>query len=211
MLLEKPWSNAAGITYNSLEVQRVLSMCLPIAVVVKLPRMMETVETGQVFTDLLLYFPADGQVIIFDYTIAKLCEIKFYATKDAFPNSNGTQRKVVINDYKYAVELTPFAILHSSQCPNVAIGSFMIHCNATAGVSGIEIRCHYNDRERDKEFVELFWFDGGNESTLEFKKIAEWKPIRENKTLLWESKQGSPFISELYHIDEYFAEDDKED
>jgi hypothetical protein len=206
LLLEKPYVIQNKIIYKSNEVLRTLSMDLPVAVVVHLPRSGLGHGEG---TDILLYFPQDGQAVIFDYTIGDAGLVKWFRpVRDAFPLVSGETRKCSVKEYKYAVELCPFLILHHAPCPNKIIASFMIDCNSSAGVSGIEIRITYDNDHRENEKVELYWYDGGNESTADFTKIAEWTPQRTEKSLTWHSDQGVPFVSKLFGIRGYFTEEE---
>jgi hypothetical protein len=218
LLLDKPMFRASSLpehrhtldlVYRTSEIVRVLSMDIPAVLVLKLPRHLG----HENFTDILLYFPQDGQASVFDYTVCRgKCAINFYGTFDAFPNPNDVNRKIRAERYKYAVELLPFATIHASACPDRALAAFLIDCNPHAGVSGIEILVDYDNNRRENEKVRLQWYNGGNEATLEFKPIAEWVPQHgegSEVSLTWMSKQGKPFRGKLSNIREYFSEDNE--
>lgn len=206
------------LVYRSHEIQRVMAMGIPAAVIVKLPRMASPgVYPLQASTDILLYFIRSGEVSVFDLTVNdvrrtnKGCDIKFYGTYDAFPEED-KPRKFTFNRFDYSVELSPFLIIHSSPAPDESRGSFMINCEAHAGVTGVEVIVDYFNDKRESEAVELHFYHGGNESTLEFQQIARWVPNRdkEKRLLTWSSESGSPFLSQLYHVRGYHEEPENE-
>lgn len=217
IILEKPYWSArdSKFVYWSREIQRVLGMDLPAAMVIRLPSIASPFEP---YTHILVYFPQSGKAMVFDCTINDVkrkyagCDIKFYGLFDAW------QRKHVatgvdlsqVKIYNYAVELCPFLTLHSSPCPDKTLASFMIDCEASAGVTGIEVLTEYDNNNRESESVELRWFHGGNECTLEFQPIAKWLPERDlkNKVLTWKSDKGlASFFDRLPHINNYHSKD----
>lgn len=188
-LNEPHWTGPSNsiFEYGTSEISRVLSMGLPAAVVVKLPRM-----GRQVFlessTDLLLYFPMPNQVRIFEYTIGDTrrhnqgCDIRYYGTYDASPE-DGKPRKATCARYNYVVELMPFLTLHSAKCPDKTETSIIIEHGYSNGTQ-LEMFIAYDNDNREKESIELRWHSGYN---YPVKRVATWFPDMspDNSILTW--------------------------
>jgi len=179
--------------------------------------MSRDVFVQQAFTDLLLYFFRSGQAFVFDYTLNDVrrkyqgCDIRFYGYYDAFPE-DGKPRPFDVSEFRYAVELSPFLILHHAPCPDKTLASFMIDCNATAGVSGFELLINYDNDNRENESLELLWFDGGNDGNAEFKSIGKWRSDRDRELgiLTWRSHQGLPAPFKLPSIRGFFSDEEEQ-
>lgn len=217
------------ITYVSEEIERVLGMSLPAAVVVQLPRIGGGMFM-QASTDILLYFPTSGQVIVFDETLCdprrkqQGTDINYYGTFDCYPkyreptasgrvlglafdhniDPNHRPRKIKnVPRYNYSVELMPFLVLHGAPCPNQCKASFIIDFEGQ-----LEISIDYDDDNRDKEVLELLYGPDDGEK----KHIASWRPDRdkEKQLLTWTSTEGTTWAKTLPHIRGYHEEDDYE-
>lgn len=203
-------------------------MDLPVAVVISLPKIGSfSPLSHRSFTDILLYFPMPGQVMVFDYTIGDLrrvnkgADIKYYGTFDVDPKTSKlnvpgriagiaidhgidiehTPRKTKIKRYNYTVELSPFLTLHGAPCPNIVDAYFVINAMYS---SKLIIKIDYNDNNRELEKITLFF--GG---LFEKKTIAVWQPNRSNyddiEIYTWDSSSGYS-VRELPMIRGYFEE-----
>lgn len=216
--LNQPWYDKEKneIHYVSGEVARVLSMTVPVAVVLQLPRHSNP-PFGQASTDLLLYFPTSSQVSVFEETVndprrtQKGCDIRYYGTFDAFP-TDGKPRVKLVTKYRYVLDFMPFLVLHGAPCPSKSKAIFKIECG-DVGVSGIEVVVNYDNENREKESIELVWYDGGNESTAERKHIATWYPSRskDRSILTWATKpnEGAPWAEQLAWIKGYMEPEEE--
>lgn len=193
------------ITYVSDEVESVLARDIPVAVVIQLPRHLQSDPFSRAFTDLLLYFPCSGRVMVFEYTLSHRCDIKYCADIAVIPHED-----IVVENYKYAAEISPFLILHGAPCPDQTWAHFKLPCGLGATV---DISIRYDDRQRENESLEIVWKEHSSVgfTTLTTRSLGIWTPVRTESMLIWKCNRGLPFLSKLYGIKGYFSEDDDEE
>ena len=197
-----------GPAFSSNEVQRVLSMGIPVAVVVKLPSVGGTFQPNK--TDLLLYFPSMYSVSIYEYTRNQgRAEFKFIG--------HCGDDVELPDTYQYTIELTPFLIAHGdSRNDGNTIFSFFIDC-ASVGYKALELRLLYKDKDRNDEWLELYWWPDDSRSS-KGELIARWTPrdhidkdSHYNSYLVWKTTEGKKLKKdeEVPHIRGYHQEDDE--
>jgi hypothetical protein len=174
------WSTKDGVptfVFESEEVQRVLAMGLPAAVVVKLPRFGSLSCGGmETTTDILLYFPEAGRVVVYEQTANEPLrkvgnDIKFFGK---FQDNFDVEPFPELKRYDYTVELAAFG--NRPPTHKVCRVSYLIHFEPMCGVAWVRLDCDHDDDYRDNEKFSVSVAFGGNEGTVETKPVATWLP-----------------------------------
>ena len=181
--------------YEIEEIIRALCMDIPVALVLRLPRTYEDIG----YTDILIYFPESSHIIIYDcnrygykYNIKKIIEI-----------DDWQEESELIKKYQYAIQLSPFL-----QPNKEGTYSYFIPI-ATVGERILEIRLKYLDDDREKEWLEIWYYDDSKWRCKEPKQLGIWnytKTTLNSKSVLnWINSEGESLKEgeEVPHINRY--------
>jgi hypothetical protein len=210
-IIEKGLRPERGIDrfFDSLEIVKVLSMDIPVALVVELPRRGRTFETPiPDFADIILCFPCHSCVHAYLYSVKD----GKYHFKDLGKYGNGEEHSKVkdkmIKEYKYVVSLRPF-LHHIENKTGIVKFRFQI---SDIGFDVIEITIFFDDDNRENEWVNIDYCEGSNESDYWSgegrKHIA--KLVRKNTKngYVWESVEEKPEIDELPFVRGYMSQEE---
>jgi hypothetical protein len=190
---------------DSIEVAKVLSMDIPVALVVELPKR-EIISIGPTvsdFSDIILCFPCFSCVHAYLYSVRD----GEYRFKDLGKYGDGekySERKdKMVKEYKYVVSLRPFLIDIKNK---TGIAKFRIQVS-NVGFDVVEITIFIDDDHREREWISVDYYEGANESDYwEGKRkqhIAKLVRKDTQNGFVWEPIEKKPEIEELPFIRGY--------
>jgi len=213
-MIEKGTLPEKGIDrfFDSLEIAKVLSMDIPVALVVELPRRGATFERPTPdFADVLLCFPCHSCVHAYRYSL-KDGRFQF---KDLGKYGDGEEfskvKDEMIKEYKYVVSLGPF-LHHIPSKTGIVKFRFQV---SNVGFDVVEVTIFFDDNQRENEWVNIDYYDGSNEGDYwrGERKQHIVKLVRKNTKngYVWEPIEEKPDIEELPFVRGYMTEEESEE
>jgi len=225
-IIEKILRPERGIDrfFDSLEIVKVLSMDIPVALVVELPRRGRTFERPiPDFADIILCFPCHSCVHAYLYSVKdgryqfKDLSVKDekYQFKDLGKYGDGEEYSKVkdemVKEYKYVVSLKPF-LHHIGNKTGIVKFRFQV---SDVGFDVIEITIFFDDGHRENEWVNIDYCEGSNESDYWSgegrQNIAKLMRRNTKNGFVWEPTEEKPEIEELPFIRGYMSQEESEE
>jgi len=194
--------------FESLEIAKVLSMDIPVALVIELPKRGVTSNRPHPdFSDLLLCFPCSSCVHVYLYSLR---DGKFQF-KDLGKYSDGEEycgKDEEVRQYKYAVRLTPFTYRMPEQALATIQFRFQIQ---QVGHNVVEITVGLSDTEREKEWIAVNYYDCSSDYWYNrgagMQHIVTLERKQTTKGFVWKPTEEKPDIKELPFIQGYMTKD----
>jgi len=192
--------------FDSLEIAKVLSMDIPVALVIELPKRGSDPFLND-FSDILLCFPCSSCVHGYLYSIkdrrAQFKDLGKYGDGEEFYGKDEAVKR-----YQYVVSLGPF--LHGpAKKSGIVQFRFQIQ---RVGFDVVEITISVDDDNRENEWVNIDYYGGTNEGDYyrEEGKQHIAKLVRKNTEngFVWEPIEEKPEIKELPFVRGYMAEEE---
>jgi len=195
--------------FDSLEMAKVLSMDIPVALVVELPRRGTTFERPTPdFADVILCFPCPSCVHTYLYSLKD----GMFQFKDLGKYGDGEEfskiKDEMVKEYKYVVSLKPF-LHHIENKTGIVKFRFQV---SDVGFDVVEITIFFDDDHRENEWVSIDYYEGSNEGDYwrgEGKKHIA-KLVRKNTKngYVWEPIEEKPDIEELPFVRGYMTKEE---
>lgn len=192
--------------FESKEIAKVLAMDIPVCLIVELPKRGIDPSGFRDFSDVLLCFPCSSCIHAYLYSLKngqwQFKDLGKYGDGEEFYGKDETVKR-----YRYVVSLKPF--LHGTE-KEVATIQFRFQIQRV-GFDLVEITIGMNDDEREKEWVNIDYYDGANEGDYirgEGKQHVA-KLVRKNTKngFVWEPLEEKPEVKELPFIRGYMSEE----
>ncbi len=174
---------------NSNELKRVVSQGIPASLMVKLPGL---------FTHVFVCFPVPSVVRIYISTIRPDNGRKTFYYIGQWGNGKEFWHIPKRVKYRYGMEFPPWMYDGYLKTNMREIKSRIVHYvieNCSSGFDGVmlKFRDEFDEKDRNKEWFKIFWFEGGNEYHFWREKhteILELVPQKIGNWLLWQPPQG---------------------